>query len=90
MTRLWEAIYRIVDRDEEFDGHDVSHYLQNYKPELTLRGINEALQISSFRRVASDRLQTNIEEIQKVHTTWAGFMLEMAVILRRHEMSNQV
>jgi hypothetical protein len=46
--------------------------LQKYKAEMLQCGISKALQVLSFNRVATDKLQGNILETRQEHPTWAA------------------
>ena len=59
------AVEQLVQRSGQFNGKDVSRYLWDYKAEMLRCGISEGLQVTSFSRVATDRLQGSIHEIQQ-------------------------
>ena len=54
----------IVQRNEQFNGKDVSRYLRDYKAVMLRYGISERLQEISFNRVVTDELQESIHEIR--------------------------
>ena len=55
-----------MQRHGQFNGKDVSRYLNDYKSEMLRCDISEGLQVLSLNRVATDGFQ------QK-HPTWAAF-----------------
>ena len=52
---------------------NVSRYLRNYKEEMLRYGISERLQVISFNRVATDRLQESIHGIRQENPMWGSF-----------------
>ena len=56
MSEIAVAIERLVQRNGQFNGKDVSLYLRDYKGEMLWCEISEGLQVASFNRVATDRL----------------------------------
>ena len=67
------AVKRLIQRNTQFNGNDVSSYLRDYKAEMMRCRIPKGLQVISFSRVASDKLQESIYEIQQQNTTWGSF-----------------
>ena len=60
MSAIAETVERLVQRNGQFNGKDVSRYLRDYKAEMLRCGISEGLQVISFNRVATDGLQASI------------------------------
>ena len=73
MSEMKSAVVRLVQRNGEFDGKDVSRYLHDYKTEMMRCGIPEGLQVISFSRVATDELQERIYKIRQQNPTWGSF-----------------
>ena len=73
MSEITTAVKRLVQRNGEFDGKDVSSYLRDYKAEMMRCRIPEGLQVISFNRVATDELQERIHKIQQQNSTWGSF-----------------
>jgi hypothetical protein len=71
------AVERIVKRNGEFNGKDVSRYLRDYKAQMLRCGISENYQVIAFNRVATDHLQTTLRELQQQHPTWPAFEAAM-------------
>jgi hypothetical protein len=71
------VVERIVERRGEFNGKDVSRYLQDYRAHMLRCGISEGYQVSAFNRVATDRLQASLRELQQQHPTWPAFEAAM-------------
>ena len=63
MSDVVAAIERLLQRNGQFDGKDLSHYLRDFKAEMLRCGISEGLQVTSFSQVAMDGLQENILRI---------------------------
>ena len=66
MSKITAAVKRLVQRNGEFDGKDVSRYLRDYKAEMIRCRIPEELQVISFNRVVTDELQDKI--YKNIHT----------------------
>jgi hypothetical protein len=62
-----------MKRNGELNGKGVSRYLQDYKAQILQYGISEGYQVISFNRVAVDRLQGSLCELQQQHPTWLAF-----------------
>jgi hypothetical protein len=77
------AVERIVKRNGEFNGKDVSCYLRDYKAQMLRCGISEGFQVIAFNRVATDRLQVSIRELQQQHPTWSVFEAAMKAASNR-------
>ena len=60
MSEIVAAVERLVQRNRQFNGKDVSRYLQDYKAEMLRCRISEGLQVTSFNRVATDGLAPSI------------------------------
>ena len=73
MSEIMTVVQRLVQRNEQFNGKEVSGYLWDYRAEMLRYGISERLQMTSFNQVATDRLQGSIHEIRKQNSTWAAF-----------------
>jgi hypothetical protein len=71
------AVERIVKRNGEFNGKDVSHYLRDYKAQMLRCGISEGYEVIAFNRVATDCLQASLWELQLQHPTWPAFEATM-------------
>ena len=73
MSEITTVIQRLVQRNGQFGGKDLSCYLRDYKVEMLRYGISEKLQVISFNRVATDELQESIHKIQQQNPTWGSF-----------------
>ena len=73
MSEITGAVKRLVQRNGQFNGNDVSRYLRDYKAEMIRCGIPEGLQVTSFNRVATDELQERIHKIRQQNSTWGSF-----------------
>ena len=69
MSEIAASVERLVQRNGQFNGKDVSRYLRDYKAEMLRCEISEGLQVTSFNRVATDGLQATIHGLrqQKKH-----------------------
>ena len=73
MSEITTVVQRLVQRNGQFNGKDVSGYLRDYKAEMLRYGISERLQVTSFNRVATDELQESIHKIRQQNPTWESF-----------------
>ena len=64
------VVQRLVQQNEQLNGNDVSRYLRNYNAKMLRYGIFERLQVISFNRVATDKLQESIHGIGQQNPTW--------------------
>ena len=51
-SEIAAVVERLVQRNGQFNGKDVSRYLRDYKVEMLRCGISEGLQVTSFNRVS--------------------------------------
>ena len=68
-----KAVDRIVKVAGQFNGRNITEFLDAYKSEMNERDIFEARQISSFKRVAANNVQRRVIELQEGKTTWSEF-----------------
>ena len=73
MSEITTVVQQLVQRNGQFEGKDVSHYLRDYKAEMLRYGISERLQVISFNRVATDELQESLHKIRQQNPTWESF-----------------
>ena len=73
MSEIAASVERLVQRNGQFNGKDVSRYLRDYKAEMLRCRISEGLQVTSFNRVATDGLQASIHGIQQQNPRWEAF-----------------
>ena len=73
MSEIAAVVERLVQRNGQFNGKDMSRYLRDYKAEMLRCGISEGLQVTSFNRVATDGLQASIHGIRQQNPTWEAF-----------------
>ena len=73
MSEISASVERLVQRNGQFNGKDVSRYLQDYKAEMLRCRASEGLQVTSFNRVATDGLQGSIHGLQQQNPTWEAF-----------------
>ena len=64
MSEIEASVERLVQRNGQFNGKDVSRYLRDCKEEMLRCGISEGLQVTSFNRVATDGLQATIHGLR--------------------------
>ena len=68
-----KAVNRVVEVEGQFDGRNITKFLDVYKREMNQRDVSEARQISSFKRVAANNVQRRVIELQERKTTWSEF-----------------
>ena len=73
MSEITTLVQRLVQRNGQFNGKDVSRYLRDYKAEMLWCGISEGVLVTSFNRVATDGLQASIHGIRQQNPTWEAF-----------------
>ena len=73
MSEIAAVVEWLVQRNGQFNGKDVSHYLRDYKAEMLRCGISDGLQVTSFNRVVTDGLQGSIHGIRQQNPTWEAF-----------------
>ena len=71
-----KAVNRVVEVEGQFDGRNITKFLDVYKREMNQRDVSEARQISSFKRVAANNVQRRVIELQERKTTWSEFERE--------------
>ena len=72
-TNIATEIVMVVQRNEQFNGKDVSHYIRDYKMVMLQYGISERLQVISFNRVATDEFKERIHGRQQQNSMWGSF-----------------
>ena len=72
MSEIAASVERLVQRNGQFNGKDVSRYLRDYKAEMLRCGMSEGLQVTSFNRVAIDGLQASIHGLRQQNPTLGG------------------
>ena len=73
MSEIAAELERLIQRNGQFKGKDVSRYLRDYKVEMLRCGISEGLQVTSFNRVAINELQESIHGIRQQNPTCEAF-----------------
>ena len=68
-----KAVDRVVELEGQFDGRNVTKFLDAYKREMNQRDVSEARQIASFKRVVANNIQRRVIELQEGKTTWSEF-----------------
>ena len=58
------SVDRLMHKNGQFNGKDVSRFLQNYKAKILRCGISDRMQdLLSFNRISMDGLQGNIHDL---------------------------
>ena len=68
-----KAVDRVVELEGQFDGRNVTKFLDTYRREMNQRDVSEARQIASFKRVVANNVQRRVIELQEGKTTWSEF-----------------
>ena len=58
-----KAVDRVEELEGQFDGRNVTKFLDAYKREMSQRDVSEARQITSFKRVVTNNVQRRIIEL---------------------------
>ena len=72
-VRVEKVVDRIVEIMGQFNGRNITEFLDAYKREMIQRNIYEARQISSFKRVVANNVQRWVIELQEGKTKWFEF-----------------
>ena len=89
-----KAIDRVVELEGQFDGRNVTKFLDTYRREMNQRDVSEARQITTFKRVVAYSVQRRVIELQEGKTTWsvfertilAEFAIEDSTRMSRHAL----
>ena len=68
-ARVEKVVDRVVETEGQFDGRNITKFLDAYKREMNQRDVSEARQITSFKRVAANNIQRRVIELQEGKTT---------------------
>ena len=68
-----KAVDRIVEIEGQFDGKNITKFLDAYKREMNQRDVSKAHQITSFKRVVANNIQRRVIDLQEGKTTWSKF-----------------
>ena len=64
-----KAVDRVAELEGQFDGRNVTKFLDTYRREMNQRDVSEARQIASFKRVVANNVQRRVIELQEGKTT---------------------
>ena len=56
----------VVELEGQFDGRNVTKFLDTYRREMNQRDVSESRQIASFKRVVANNVQRRVIELQEV------------------------
>ena len=73
------VVDRVVETEGQFDGRNITKFLDAYKREMNLRDVSRARQITSFKRVVMNNIQRRVIDLQEGKTTW--FEFEKAILV---------
>ena len=68
-----KAVDRVVELEGQFDGRNVTKFLDKYRREMNQRDMSEARQIATFKRVVTNNVQKRVIELQEGKITWSEF-----------------
>ena len=68
-----QAVERVVGRVGWFNGDDVPKILVAYNAEMTERGVDEAMRLDFFCRVANVSMQNEVKKLREAHKSWESF-----------------
>ena len=89
-----KAVDCIVELEGQFDGRNITKFLDTYRREMNQRDVSKARQIASFKRVVANNIQRRVIELQEGKTTWsefertmlAEFVIEDSTRMTRHAL----
>ena len=58
-----KAVDRVVELEGQFDGRNVTKFLDTYRREMNQRDVSEARQIASFKRIVANNVQRRVIEL---------------------------
>ena len=67
------AVECVVERVGRFNGDDVPSYMQAYNEEMNARGVDEALRLEFFCRIAAPRVHVEVKELGEALISWEAF-----------------
>ena len=70
---LEKAVENIVEKAVRFNGRNATWFLHAYKAEMLLQGIPDTLKLSTFNRLCTSTLQTQIAGLQVTNDTQSEF-----------------
>ena len=63
----------MVERVGHFNGDDVPSDMQAYNEEMNARGVDEALRLEFFCRIAAPRVHAEVKELGEALISWEAF-----------------
>ena len=61
-----KAVDRVIELEGQFDGRNITKFLDTYRREMNQRDVFEARQITSFKRVVTNNVQRCVIELHEV------------------------
>ena len=68
-----QAVERVVNRVGRFDGKEVLKFLRAYDAEMAKMGVDEAMRLDFFCRVAAESKYKWVKELREAHESWESF-----------------
>ena len=68
-----QAVERVVDRVGRFNGDDVPRFLEAQDAEMAKGGVDEAMRLEYFPRVAAVSVHKEVKELREAHESWVSF-----------------
>ena len=56
-----------------FNGDKVPYYMESYNDDMNVRGIDDALRLEFFCRIADPRIYAEVKELRERHSSWEAF-----------------
>ena len=86
-VRVEKVVDRIVEIMGQFNGRNITEFLDAYKGEINQRDVSEGHQTLSFKRAIANNLQTWVIELQEGKTTWSKFERAISTKLAIEDLS---
>ena len=67
------AVECVVEKVSRFNGDDVPSYMKAYNEEMDGQGIEEALRLEFFYRIAAPRIHAKVKELGEALNSWQSF-----------------
>ena len=71
------AVECVVERVGRFNGDDVPSYMQAYNEEMDAQGVEDALRLEFFCRIAAPRIHAKVKELGEALNSWEAFEEEL-------------
>ena len=68
-----QTVKCVAERVDRFNGEKFPFYIEAYNVEMDARGINDALRLEFFCRIAAPRIYAEVKGLGESHSSWEAF-----------------